>query len=159
VNYRIARSPVIARRLRHAFPHHNYVYLTGSPKNGIHPDEPRVYESLQKVLPGLQVFEAASFTDWLSIIKHADLLLSGRFHYSIAALCLETPAICFKSNTPKLNGVMRDLRLRRVIPRSPSLLFSWALWYQLRQSKRTNCRRSFLDACCRLAQRNFEWDL
>lgn len=158
VNYRGAISASIAKQLLKAFPDHKYVYLVGSKNDGINAEEPRVYDSLKQCLPDLQMFDAQSFPEWLSVIKHSELLLSGRFHYAVAALSLGTPTVSFKSNTPKINAITEDLNLPAVIPRSPALLFNAVLWYQLKQIKNRECC-NYLDQLCGLAQKNFDWGI
>lgn len=157
VNYSTAKSPIIARQLLRMFPHHNYVYLIGS-KTGANSEEPRVYESLKKYIPNIELFDAKSFLEWLSIIKHSELLLSGRFHYTIAALCLGTRAISFRSNTPKINSVVKDLNLPAVIPKRPSFLFESMLCYQLKRSNIYN-PPDIMSYLCSLAQKNYDWSL
>ena len=39
-------------------------------------------------------------------MRRARLLVSGRFHHSIAAAALGTPFVVFNSNTPKIDGLM-----------------------------------------------------
>ena len=53
----------------------------------------------------------ATASEWLSIIANATLLVSGRFHHSIAAAFLKTPFIALNSNTPKMEGLMQMLHL------------------------------------------------
>ena len=49
-------------------------------------------------------------------------LVSGRFHYSIAAAWLGTPFIALDSNTPKMDGLMQTLGLGcRANSASPTL--------------------------------------
>jgi len=50
-----------------------------------------------------------SESEWLSQIRRSKLLISGRFHYSIAAACLGTPFLLFSSNTPKNTALMHRL--------------------------------------------------
>lgn len=47
--------------------------------------------------------------EWLRQIRKSKLLISGRFHYSIAAACLGTPFLLFSSNTPKNVALMARL--------------------------------------------------
>lgn len=42
-----------------------------------------------------------SIEEWLDIVNNAALIVSGRFHLSIAAMCLKTPMIILSSDTPK----------------------------------------------------------
>lgn len=48
---------------------------------------------------------------WLACIANAALLVSGRFHHSIAAAFLETPFIVTASNTPKVAGLLELLEM------------------------------------------------
>jgi polysaccharide pyruvyl transferase WcaK-like protein len=57
------------------------------------------------------VVSAGSTVEWLGRIASAELLISGRFHYSIAAACLQTPFIALDSNTPKMDGLAQRLML------------------------------------------------
>ncbi len=52
---------------------------------------------------------ARSEHEWLRCIGNAALLVSGRFHHSIAAACLQTPFVTLGSNTPKITGLMQAL--------------------------------------------------
>lgn len=70
----------------------------------------------------IELCHATSESAWLSAIASAKLLVSGRFHYSIAAACLGTPFIALDSNTPKMDGLMQTLGLAcRANSASPSL--------------------------------------
>ena len=48
---------------------------------------------------------ASSMDEWLGTIQRATLFVSGRFHHSIAAFCLNTPFIALNSNTHKVHAV------------------------------------------------------
>lgn len=54
----------------------------------------------------LDIVLATSEFDWLRQIQRASLLISGRFHHSIAAACMQTPFAVIASNTPKMTGFM-----------------------------------------------------
>lgn len=56
-------------------------------------------------LEKFKVYCAQSLDDWLHCIEESSLLISGRFHHSIAAACLGTSFIAFNSNTPKVEGL------------------------------------------------------
>lgn len=58
-----------------------------------------------------QPIDAVSVEQWLDCIAQADLLISGRFHHSIAAAFLGTPLIALNSNTPKMSALMHMLGL------------------------------------------------
>lgn len=52
---------------------------------------------------------ANSLGEWFDHIRTATLLISGRFHYSIAAACMGTPFIAFEGLTPKLQALTEFL--------------------------------------------------
>jgi polysaccharide pyruvyl transferase WcaK-like protein len=71
----------------------------------------------------IELCHATSEAAWLSAIASARLLVSGRFHYSIAAAWLGTPFIALDSNTPKMDGLMQTLGLAcRADSTSPALV-------------------------------------
>ena len=53
--------------------------------------------------------EANSLDEWFSTIGEAALLVSGRFHHTLAAFGLGTPFVAMESNTPKITGLSRML--------------------------------------------------
>ena len=55
--------------------------------------------------------DAKSLTEWLNVIENATLFISGRFHHTIACLCLQTPFIVFESNTPKISAILEEFTL------------------------------------------------
>ena len=65
-----------------------------------------------------QLVVASSMGEWLDTINHAVFLVSGRFHHSIAAFCLNTPFIALNSNTHKVHAICS------VLDQKPRLLFS-----------------------------------
>jgi len=52
-----------------------------------------------------EMLRAESLEEWLSAILGAKLVISGRFHHSVAANALGTPYLNFQTNTPKLHGL------------------------------------------------------
>jgi Flp pilus assembly protein TadD len=56
---------------------------------------------------------ATSEAEWLATLAGAGLLVSGRFHHSIAAACLGTPLVIAGSNTSKNEGLIDRLGLAR----------------------------------------------
>ena len=65
---------------------------------------------------------ASSEQQWLQTIDQAQLLISGRFHHSIAAAFLHTPFIVMASNTPKITAMLKMLELNCFIDsQSPRL--------------------------------------
>lgn len=53
----------------------------------------------------------SSESEWLNLIAGAHLLISGRYHHTIAAAFLKTPFIVMESNTPKIDGLLQMLSL------------------------------------------------
>ncbi|MBV1915348.1 MAG: polysaccharide pyruvyl transferase family protein [Pseudomonadales bacterium] len=49
---------------------------------------------------------ASTLQEWLETLANTKLLISGRFHHTIAAAMLDTPFVLLNSNTPKLDGVL-----------------------------------------------------
>ena len=49
-----------------------------------------------------------TMSEWLDTIRSATLLVSGRFHYTIASCMLDTPCIVLDSNTPKNRAVCEE---------------------------------------------------
>jgi polysaccharide pyruvyl transferase WcaK-like protein len=71
------------------------------------PDDGAFVAALREAAPrGWALIEAGSARAWLDVIARARLLVSGRFHHSIAALSLRTPFIALSSNTPKMEGML-----------------------------------------------------
>ena len=58
-----------------------------------------------------QLHFALSERDWLQTIADAALVVSGRFHYSIAAAFLKVPFIVAESNTATIDGLLEALCL------------------------------------------------
>jgi polysaccharide pyruvyl transferase WcaK-like protein len=75
-------------------------------------DDKKFVEALRDAMPtGWELIDARSEDAWLRTIAEAKLLISGRFHHTIAAACMATPAIAFDSNTPKIDGMLAMLGL------------------------------------------------
>jgi polysaccharide pyruvyl transferase WcaK-like protein/Flp pilus assembly protein TadD len=73
-------------------------------------DDVHFASNLQRIAAGyFQLVNATSEVQWLRTIADAALLVSGRFHHSIAAAFLDTPFILMESNTPKIAGLMQRL--------------------------------------------------
>lgn len=149
VNYDIRSSSYIAEELLKNYPHHKIVYLIGS-ATGANNEEAAVINSLKPLLPQMIVHDAKTFEEWLSIIKHSSILISGRYHYSIAAMCFGTPMICFASNTPKIDAVNDQFGLPACVTNREQLIetlktvhhFPW---------------RPLLDEMCGLAKKNYHF--
>ncbi|MGV6852872.1 MAG: tetratricopeptide repeat protein [bacterium] len=70
-----------------------------------------------------QLLNATSENEWLREIGTASLLISGRFHHSIAAACLRTPLIMMESNTPKNNAIADMLNIKTMLPFKHDAMF------------------------------------
>ncbi len=57
----------------------------------------------------IEIYHAKNVDEWLSVIKNTTLMVSGRFHHSIACKCFSVPYVCFDSNSPKMT-VLRDIK-------------------------------------------------
>ncbi len=60
---------------------------------------------------GWQVVEATSLREWLTCIAQAQLLVSGRFHHTIAAAFLGVPCVLLESNTLKNLALAESLKI------------------------------------------------
>lgn len=79
-------------------------------------DDVQFAATLQRVAAGHFVLvNATSELEWLRTIANAELLISGRFHHTIAAACLGTPFIVMESNTPKIAGLLQRLESRSFV--------------------------------------------
>lgn len=73
-------------------------------------DERQFVDELRKRQPdGWRVVKAASFDEWLAVLGGARVLVTGRFHYSIAAHCLGVPVVAFAGNTRKVHMLAEEL--------------------------------------------------
>ncbi len=54
---------------------------------------------------------ATSESEWLQVLAQARVLVSGRFHHTIAAAFLGTPFLVMGSNTPKIEGLLEMLEI------------------------------------------------
>jgi polysaccharide pyruvyl transferase WcaK-like protein len=81
-------------------------FLYGAPAYPAKDDREFIQFVEQRLKVRWAVVTATSIDDWLEHIETADLLISGRFHHTIAAACLGTPFVALESNTPKMHGLM-----------------------------------------------------
>lgn len=91
------------------------VVLTGARAYPAREDVQLIERLKQKADIPWQWVDAKNASEWLKIIGDARLLISGRFHHSIAAAFLKTPFIALNSNTPKINGMLQMLKLPKPI--------------------------------------------
>jgi polysaccharide pyruvyl transferase WcaK-like protein len=89
-------------------------FITGA-RNAPAFEDKRHYELLKAALPGLELVDAQSMTQWVKAIGSSACLVSGRYHHSVAAASLGVPFIAVSSNTPKIEATMHMLDGPQVI--------------------------------------------
>jgi polysaccharide pyruvyl transferase WcaK-like protein len=130
-------------------------FLIGANANGAE-DDIKFIEYMEEVhSTKWQIYEATSLNDWLYSIEKAALLVSGRFHHTIAASCLGTPFISFASNTPKIDGLAQLLNYTDILHYNDNDIYD-----KLKQltdtALQTNISQDFLNELCLLAKNNFD---
>ncbi len=101
----------------------------------------------------LTVVKARSLDEWLGHIEEAFILVSGRFHHTIAASCLGTKFIVLNSNTPKIEGLTEILESGAAVQyQDPNLT---ELLKQKTQQIITAGPLVVLDKLCKRAEQNF----
>lgn len=104
-----------------------------------------------------EVVDAQSMDEWLDTINQADLLISGRFHHTIAAISLKTPFVVFNSNTPKIEGMLKVMpeKINVINYEDPNL--EQKLHKQIEDSLQMKDQNfPTLDALCDLGKKKFE---
>jgi polysaccharide pyruvyl transferase WcaK-like protein len=90
--------------------------LTGAKANPAL-DDKMFLQALKQALPeGWTHVDAPTMDAWLHTIQSASLVVSGRFHYTIAACMLGTPCIVLDSNTPKNRAICEEAGLPEPLP-------------------------------------------
>lgn len=132
--------------------------LIGAKENPAYDDQMLIKHLSNELNHGWTLVNAKSMDEWLSTINKAGLLISGRFHHTIAALSLQTPFVVLNSNTPKIEGMLKlaGLESKRVLyyndPRLDTLLRE-EIEHTLNCS---NHNFPSLDHLCDLAEKNFD---
>lgn len=103
----------------------------------------------------LDVYQASSLNDWLKTIEESALLVSGRFHHTIAAHCLGTSFIAFDSNTPKLRGLVSELQSKGPFLEYASTTFFEELLTVTKKSLELHKKPNSLGSLCAEAEKNF----
>jgi polysaccharide pyruvyl transferase WcaK-like protein len=117
-------------------------------------DEDRFLRALRERAPGLRVVEADSVREWLAVLADAAVVVSGRFHHTLAAASLGTPFVLLDSNTPKNAGLARMLSAPEPI-RLGSPTLAEEMIAATRGRLATAPTTPTLDALCQLALENF----
>jgi len=119
-------------------------------------DDARFVASLSKRCPaGWNLVAATSLDEWFRCIGEAQLLISGRFHHTIAAVCLGTPFITFESNTPKVSGIFELLGQEPPLSISDARSFERCLELLSGRFGQRHDPGPILKALASLAQENF----
>lgn len=103
----------------------------------------------------LEILSVKSTNEWLSVIENARLLVSGRFHHTLAAACLKTDFIALNSNTPKIDGLMKSLDGSYVLSYTDSKIFE-KLMERTKLIEHGLAKKFCLEALCKKAANNFE---
>jgi polysaccharide pyruvyl transferase WcaK-like protein len=95
--------------------------------------------------------------EWLDTINHATFLVSGRFHHSITAFCLNTPFIALNSNTYKVHAICSLLEQAEPLHFSDPYLLDHLLLRTtaILSSPLVNNEEKMAEIC-QLAERNFD---
>ncbi len=102
-----------------------------------------------------ELVNATSMDEWLDTINNATLLVSGRFHHSIAAFCLNTPFIALNSNTHKVHAICSMMgEAEPLLYSDPNLFDQLNLRTKAFPSSVDNSEKTKL--LCELAEKNFD---
>ncbi|MEX1232183.1 MAG: polysaccharide pyruvyl transferase family protein [Planctomycetaceae bacterium] len=103
------------------------------------------------------LIQAQSLQEWLDTFQRASLLISGRFHHTIAASCLGVPVVMCESNTLKNQALAEMLDLASPVDYANAdfaRILSERVDSGLSDSRREGTGR--LEEWCDLAERNFD---
>lgn len=105
----------------------------------------------------LNVVIASSMEEWLDTINNASFLVSGRFHHTIAAFCLQTPFIALNSNTFKLHAICSMFgKEHPLLFSDPHLLENLLLRTETIFKEPFQNNEDKINEICLLAEKNFE---
>lgn len=134
--------------------------LTGARHNKTS-DDNQMLDMLTKLVGENKIafFEARSLDEWFDHLRSASLLISGRFHYTIAAACMGTPSVVFEGNTPKIHALADFLQSPPPLHYdSPDLTaeLTLAVTKALKAGPMPEAARGALvDKMCAMAMRNY----
>ncbi len=106
---------------------------------------------------GWNLIEARSLQEWFDTFHRASLLISGRFHHTIAASCMGVPTVICESNTLKNQALSEMLELDPPIDYKHPDFFAMLterVERGLNEPRRDVTAR--LDEWCALAEKNFD---
>ncbi|MEO0996736.1 MAG: tetratricopeptide repeat protein [Pseudomonadota bacterium] len=97
-------------------------FLFGAAAN-VAADDVALVAALRQVCPGeVTLRKVDTEFAWLEAIAGAALLVSGRFHHTLAAAWYGTPFVATGSNTPKIGAVLEELGLAARLSRGREAL-------------------------------------
>jgi polysaccharide pyruvyl transferase WcaK-like protein len=126
-------------------------------RHNIAQDDLRFVSSLKaSVQAGASLVNASTEHEWLTTIAASRLLVSGRFHHSIAASCFGVPCILLDSNTKKTDGLAQTLEtIVRIGMNAPDLSRKLLGESETILTQQHDTQPSQFESLCDLALRNF----
>jgi polysaccharide pyruvyl transferase WcaK-like protein len=127
--------------------------VIGAQQDGAADDE-RLVKFLEPHAGIYELVRAETIDQWLDEINNAALVVSGRFHYSIAAGSLGTPFIALNSNTPKVQALADFIPSEKEVLAytDPDLLEKL---FDQSEKCLSEERIDVLDTLCHYAEQNF----
>jgi len=104
ISYNESAVPLIVKSLLTSCKKSAFEFLVGG-KTDLAQEDFRILDLFKNAGLQIRIKKADNFEDWCQSIANAQFLLSGRFHYTVAAMALGVPCISFPSNTPKTRGI------------------------------------------------------
>lgn len=104
----------------------------------------------------IEMYEAKTFEEWLSVIKNAKILISGRYHYTIGAMCTGTPTVYFPSNTPKIDAIAEEYGLPKPVVSENDKKFKLKFYMAIAWAKLRRWH-NLCDKLCKSAEKNYNW--
>lgn len=102
--------------LDNKYPDVKYLFLSSDVKEKDTTGDWEIYNKIKLVFGDSIEMVCTEYADtWLTYIKNAQFVLSGRFHHSITAYSFAVPFVCFKTNTSKLEGALELMHLPQVM--------------------------------------------
>ena len=104
INYEKGAIRTLALNLNKLDKSYKFKFLLGG-KQDLAKDEIPIYESFKSMGLIIDLVKASTFQEWVETIASSQLLVSGRFHYTIAAFAVGAPVVSYPSNTPKIQAI------------------------------------------------------
>ncbi len=155
VNFNYSRAKYIIKYLKIFYKDYDLIFLTGSISN-IGDGDINIFDKMMKYDGRIKLVEAKSLEEWCSVIKSSEFLLSGRYHYTIAAMALGVKSIQFESNTKKITAIRKMFNLDKAFSYTPKWLFKLKLIYSLIKIRFLK-QPILLDKICEYSKNNYKW--